>query len=104
MMRISKTVIQSILLVFWLFALTAQPIITLLNDEAKVVVTNLNEEEHQEQPQSKKNTEAEKFFFNQFVDLLQPANRQSQKIADFYILGISLHTQKILLPPPKRVV
>tara|TARA_R110000796_G_scaffold183498_1_gene299906 strand:+ start:39011 stop:39316 length:306 start_codon:yes stop_codon:yes gene_type:complete len=101
MIGISKTVIQSILLVFWLFALTAQPIITLLDDDAKVVITTLNEEEHQ---QGKKNTESEKFFFNQFINHLQISNQRSQKIADFYILGFSSHTQKILLPPPKNLV
>tara|TARA_R110002051_G_scaffold82832_1_gene147293 strand:+ start:8204 stop:8518 length:315 start_codon:yes stop_codon:yes gene_type:complete len=104
MIGISKTVIQSILLVFWLLALTAQPIITLLDDDAKVVVTNINEEEHQEHPQSKKNTETEKFFFNQFINLSQISRQKSQKIADFYILGFSSHTQKILLPPPKKLV
>lgn len=104
MIRISKPIIQSILLALWLFVLTAQPIITLLDIDSKVIVTSLTEEEHQEHPQGKKNTEAEKIFFNQFINLSQISNQQSKKIDVFYFAGISIHTQEIQVPPPERLV
>ena len=88
----------------WLFALTAQPIITLLDNDSKVIVTTLTEEEHQEHPQGKKNSETAKLLFNQFIHLSQISNQESQKIYDFYITSISTHTQKIQVPPPERIV
>jgi hypothetical protein len=104
MIGISKSLIQSILLLFWLVALTVPSIVTFIDSESKVIVTNLTEEEHHEYPQGKKSSESEKLLFNQFISFLQISKQQSQKIADFYILGVSTHTQKILLPPPKKVV
>lgn len=104
MIGISKTLIQSCLLLVWLIALTAPPIITMLDSDTKVLVTNLTEEEQHEYPQGKKNTETPKLFFDQLECFSQISKQQSQKIADFYILGVSTHTQKILLPPPKKEV
>lgn len=104
MIKISKSLIQSILLLFWLFAITAPSIVTLLDSETKVIVTNLNEEEQHEYPQGKKNSESVKFFFNPILGFLQISKQQSQRIASFYIVAVSTHTQKILLPPPEKIV
>tara|TARA_R110000868_G_scaffold124959_4_gene330143 strand:+ start:77506 stop:77817 length:312 start_codon:yes stop_codon:yes gene_type:complete len=103
MIKVSKKLIQGILLVLWLFAIAGPSIITLIDDDTAIVVSNLNEEEH-EQPKGKKNKEVEKFFSDQLANLLPISNQKQKSIFEFYILGISSHSPKIFLPPPERIV
>jgi hypothetical protein len=101
MLGISKNIIQFILLLFWLFALTAPTIITLIDDDSSIVVNNINEEEQQEQHQCKKINEVEKFIASDFSYWLYISNQRNTSVNDRTSLNISLHTAKVILPPPE---
>ncbi len=101
MLRISRNTIQFILLVFWLVALTAPTAITFLDDESSVLVNNMNEEEQQEQHQCKKINEVEKFIASDFSYRLYISDQRNVSVNDRSTLNNSLHTAKIILPPPE---
>ncbi|MBA6314044.1 hypothetical protein [Cellulophaga baltica] len=101
MLRISKNTIQFILVAFWLFALAAPTIVTFIDDDSSVLVNNMNEEEQQEQHQCKKINEVEKFIASDFSFRLYISDQRNISVNDRTTLNNSLHTAKIILPPPE---
>lgn len=101
MLGISKNTIHFILLSFWLFALSAPTIITIIDDDSSIVVNNINEEEQQEQQQCKKNSEKEKFIDGDFSYLLFMSDKKNISFINRVSLNHSTHTAKIILPPPE---
>ncbi|MFT4832088.1 MAG: hypothetical protein ACI815_001739 [Psychroserpens sp.] len=98
-----KSIILSFLLSLWLTAIIAPSVITLLERDGKMMVmTNINEEEHQEQGK-KEIDEKKSVFYNycppNFLTTfhhITSNNLQEQHIPNFYL--------DILLPPPKSKV
>ncbi|QWX83438.1 hypothetical protein H0I23_13385 [Cellulophaga sp. HaHaR_3_176] len=104
MLGISKNTIHIIVLSFWLFALTAPTIITLIDYDSSIVVNNINEEEQQEQHQCKKNSEKEKIIDCDFSYLLFISDKKNISYINKTSLEFSMHTSKIILPPPEMPV
>lgn len=89
------------LLFLWLFAIVAPSALTLINRDSPVVITNLNEEEHQET--GKKSPVEEKFVNNYGFDFSLIAQSKKTAVGDFHFSGSIDHTQEILLPPPEQI-
>jgi len=88
------------LLSLWLFAIAAPSIITLVDVDNPVVVTNLNEEEQQEQ--GKKNIGEKELINDGSANLALRSKKGNRSNFAFY-LGKSLETNlEIVLPPPEH--
>lgn len=99
MIGVSKKLIHILFLSFWLIALTAPTIITII-DDSSLVVNNINEEEQQEQ--YKKNSENVKFITCDFLYLLYISDKKNISYINRTSLNNSMHTSKIILPPPEE--
>ncbi len=84
------------LLSLWLFAIAAPSVITLIDVDKPVVVSNLNEEEHHEQ--GKKSVDEIKVVRNNLSDL---SLWQDSVSSDGYLFGTSDFRSEIILPPPE---
>lgn len=93
---------RSAFLFLWLFAIAAPSVITFIDSDNTFLITSLNEEEQQEQ--GKKNLEEEKIIGNDLSLILLSFNYKERLAADVYLFGNSIHTQKILLPPPESII
>lgn len=95
-----KRIAQISLLILWLFAIAAPSLITLCDIENPIVVTNLNEEEHQET--SKKSQAEEKFVNEHNWDYSLIKNIKESEMNDFHLLGTFDYILEIVPPPPER--
>lgn len=95
-----KSVARFTLLFLWLFAIVAPSVITLINKENPVVVTNLNEEEHEA---GKKTPVEEKFVHDYAFDFSLIAKLRRSAVGYFHFSGHVDHTLEILLPPPEQL-
>ncbi|MBU2948460.1 hypothetical protein [Zobellia uliginosa] len=96
-----KVFARFLLLSFWLFAIAAPSVITLMDVDNPVILTNLNEEEQQEA--GKKSPIEEKFVNYTYLDFsLIPLSEQSA-IGHYYLMGHIDFTLEILLPPPESI-
>ncbi|MGB5436503.1 MAG: hypothetical protein WBM98_11490 [Maribacter sp.] len=87
------------LLVVWIFAIVAPSVLTLINTDNPVVITNLTEEEQQE---TGKKSQAEEKFVHIDPALFSPLSPlKKSKIGCFYNNGISNLTLEIPVPPPE---
>ncbi len=91
-----------ILLGLWLFAIAAPSVITLIDVDKPVVVSNLNEEEHQEQ--GKKSVDEKKEDNNGLSDFSLLSQWQDSILHNPYLLRNSNHRAEIVLPPPECIV
>jgi len=98
----SKSRMHIILLGLWLFAITAPSVTTLIDVDESVMVTNLTEEEHQEQ--GKKGADEKKVVNSGLSDLSLLSLRQQSALFNPYLLRNSDHKAEIILPPPERIV
>ncbi|MDE3743167.1 hypothetical protein [Maribacter polysaccharolyticus] len=88
------------LLVVWVMAILAPPIITLMNDDGNTVISmNLNEEEQQEL--GKKNVGDKPILDNDTSGAYLLALFHPLKAYDSYLLGKYDLQSEIVLPPPK---
>ncbi len=92
---------QIVLLFLWLFAIVTPSIITLVDDDNPVLVTNLNEEEQQES--GKKSQANEKIINDGHFDFSLIAQSQEAILGDYNSIGHVEHTIEILLPPPEHI-
>jgi len=89
------------LLVLWLFAIIAPSVITLIDVDNPIVVTNLNEEEQEE---SVKKTQAEeKFVHEKLCDFSLIANTLKSVTGNYYLISHIDYTSEIILPPPEPI-
>ncbi|MEO9890881.1 hypothetical protein [Aurantibacter sp.] len=96
-----KVFSRFLLLFLWLFAITAPSIITLLDTDNPIIITNLNEEEQQEV--IKKSSLEEKMLNDGYFNFsLITLSDQSDK-TDYYTLRFVDFTLEILLPPPEHI-
>ena len=96
-----KDFMRITLLLLWLFAIVAPSVITLMDVDNPVVVTNLNEEEQEEL--GKKTQGEEKFVNENILDFSLIAQSQKSIMGDYHPLGHIDYTLEILLPPPKHI-
>lgn len=90
------------LLSIWLFAIFAPPIISLMNNDGKTIITiNLNEEEQSEQ--GKKNVAEKKIVYDN-TNFYFLAQLRNHSLNDFYLLANFDHTLEIILPPPEPII
>lgn len=94
----SKSRILFLLIGLWLFAIVAPSVVTLINPDKPVVVSNFNEEEQNEQ--GKKSVDEIKLVAGQGGFLLIS---ELDNITNFqFYLAESLHTSlEVILPPPE---
>jgi len=97
----SKSRMHFILLGLWLFAISAPSVITLIDVDRPVVVSNLNEEEHQEQV--KNNVDEKKVLNNALSDFSLLSQWQESILHNPYLLRNSDHKVEIVLPPPECI-
>ncbi len=90
-----------VLLSLWLFAIVAPSVITLIDVDNPVLVTNLNEEEHQES--GKKSQLEEKILNNGRFDFSLIAQSKKSMLGHYHSSGPIEHTIEILLPPPEPI-
>ncbi|WP_091865120.1 hypothetical protein [Pricia antarctica] len=98
----SKPRMLFILLGLWLFAIAAPSVITLIDVDKPVVVSNINEEEHQEQ--GKKSFDEKKVVNNGLSDFSLLSQWQESILYNPYLLRNSDHRAEIVLPPPERII
>ncbi|WP_149304308.1 hypothetical protein [Pareuzebyella sediminis] len=96
-----KKILRISLLLFWLFAIVAPSIITLCDIDKPVVVTNLNEEEHQET--GKKSNGEEKFVSSNSLDFSLLSHSIESNSGFYHIMGHFDYTLEIVPPPPKHI-
>lgn len=96
-----KSFFRISLLLFWLFAVVAPSVITLCDVDTPVVVTNLNEEEHQET--GKKANGEEKFVGHSSLDFSLLSQSMESNSGFYHIMGHFDYTLEIVPPPPKSV-
>lgn len=87
------------LLGLWLFAIAAPSVITLIDVDKPVVVSNLNEEEQQEQ--GKKSLDEKKVVDNGLSNFSLLLFWQDAVSCNAYLLGTSDFRCEIVLPPPE---
>lgn len=93
-----------LLLSIWLFALAGPAIITIFDNDAKIVLTNLNEEEQQEQHKLKKVKEIEKYMSSDFSYLSYSIEQKNLSFVDRSSLNNSQYFAKIIVPPPEHTL
>jgi len=98
---IFKNFARTTLLTLWLFAIVAPSVITLMDVENPVIVTNLNEEEQQES--GKKTQGEEKIVKDSFYDFSLIAQAKKSVRGDYFSGNNFEHTIEILLPPPEHI-
>lgn len=96
-----KTFARTVLLSLWLFAIVAPSVITLMDVDNPVIVTNLNEEEQQET--SKKSPVEEKMLHGQPCDFSVIAQSKKSFKGNHHAIIHSNHTSEILVPPPEHI-
>ena len=96
-----KVFAQICLLSLWLFAVGAPSVITLIDDDNPVLVTNFNEEEQQES--GKKSQANEKIINDAHFDLSLIAHSQRALLCKYHVISHIEYTLEILLPPPERI-
>lgn len=89
-----------VLLGLWLFAIAVPSVITLIDIDQPVVVSNLNEEEHQKQV---KTSVDEKKVVNRLSDFSLLSQWQESILYNPYLLRNSDHRAEIVLPPPESI-
>ena len=89
-----------ILLLLWLFAVTAPSIITLCDVENPIVITNLNEEE---QETGKKSMGEEKFVKESLLDFSIAAIFENSIISNFSMIGYIDLSLEVPSPPPDYI-
>lgn len=94
----SKSRMLFILTGLWLFALTAPSVITLIDIDKPVVVSNLNEEEHHEEV---KNSMDEKVLDSDPYDFSLRSKLGNRNNYAFYLHKSLDNTLEIILPPPE---
>lgn len=93
-----------VLLCFWVFALAGPAIISILDTDAKIVVTNLTENEHQDQQNEKEiNNVIAYIDYNFYSSLFLIAKRNLSYILSS-LLSNSQYFAKIILPPPEFIL
>ncbi|MGB5553690.1 MAG: hypothetical protein WBM83_03450 [Flavobacteriaceae bacterium] len=96
-----KTFARLVLLLLWLFAIVAPSVITIMDVDNPVIVTNLNEEEQQET--SKKSPVEEKVLHGHTCDFSIIAQSKKSVRGNHHPISHVDHTQEILLPPPEHI-
>ena len=100
-LSMSKRHLLFVLLSVWIFAIVAPPIISLLCEDGKSIITvNLNEEEQQEQ--GKKSIDEKLVVKGNSSDFSFLYRLQYSTLYDFYLLGKSDYASEIFLPPPEH--
>ena len=94
-------ILRITLLVFWLFAITAPSIIILCDNQKTIIVTNLNEEEHQ--ASVKKTMGEEKFVKENLLDFSLIPLAKKLLVNNFLILGKFNLSFEVLSPPPEHL-
>ena len=92
-----KILTRIILLLLWLFAVTAPSIITLCDVDNPIVISNLNEEE---QESGKKSIGEEKFVREKTLDFYLVAIFENSMGNKFNMVGYQNLTLDVLSPPP----
>lgn len=87
------------LLSLWIFAIAAPSIITLLNAENPVVITNLNEEEQQEL--GKKSQAEEKIVKDSNFNVFFKSIHETSIVDAYNLVGYNNSFLEILSPPPE---
>lgn len=98
----SKSRMLFILLGLWLFAIAAPSVITLIDVDKPVVVSNLNEEEQHEQ--GKKSVDEKKVVDSNLFDFSLLSQWRDSVSCDAYLLGASDYRSEIILPPPEHLL
>ncbi len=96
-----KIFARFLLLALWLLAITAPSVITLLDVDNPVMITNLNEEEQQEA--GKKSSLEEKFVKDNYFDYSLIALSEQSVMGDYHVMDYIDFTLEILLPPPEHI-
>lgn len=96
-----KSHVFILLILVWLFTIFVPSINSLLNDDENIFTTiTLNEEEQQEE--EGKNNIDEKLVVEQNPSSFSLLSQlKNSLLYDFYLLGDSDNTSKIVLPPPE---
>lgn len=89
-----------ILLLLWLFAVTAPSIVTLCDVENPIVITNLNEEE---QETGKKSMGEEKFVKESLLDFSIAAIFENSIISNFSMIAYIDLSLEVPSPPPDYI-
>lgn len=96
----SKSRMLFILLGLWLFAIAAPSVITLIDVDKPVVVSNLNEEEQQEQ--GKKSGDEKKVVHDDLSDFSLRSKLGNRGNFKFYRVKSLDTSLEIILPPPEH--
>ncbi|MGB7396160.1 MAG: hypothetical protein WA913_17390 [Pricia sp.] len=96
----SKTRMLFTLSALWLFAIVAPSVITLVDRDQTIVVSNLNEEEQQEQ--GKKNVDEKEIVDKGFSEYALFSNSGSSQNFAFCPFSCIDTTLDIVLPPPEH--
>ena len=91
-----------ILLAFWLFAIVAPSVVSLMDADNPIVITNLNEEEQQES--GKKSQAEEKIINRNTINFALIAQSKKSITGDYYMISHIDHPSEILLPPPEQIL
>lgn len=91
-----------ILIAFWLFALTAPSMLTLLDLEGSKLVLNLNEEDAEESTFS--TFDEEQWAIENYFALFHPIQTKKIELTSIgWFIGLD-HTLEVVLPPPEPLV
>ncbi|MDV7137807.1 hypothetical protein R3X28_02920 [Maribacter sp. TH_r10] len=94
-----KSNILITLLVVWIFAIVAPSVLTLIDTDNPVVITNLTEEEQQE---TGKKSQAEEKYVQMNIALFSPLSPlKNSSIGSYYYNGINNIPLEIPVPPPE---
>ncbi len=94
-----KNLARITLLFLWLFAITAPSIITLMDVDRSIVLTNVNEEEQQES--SKKSQAEEKMVKDTAFNFLLETLHKNSVVDAHRPVGYKGYILEIISPPPE---
>lgn len=91
-----------ILIAFWLFALTAPSVLTLIDPEGSKLVMNLNEEDAEESTFSP--FDEEQLATENYFALFHPIQTKKIELTSMGWFIALDHTLEVVLPPPEPLV
>lgn len=97
-----KKIVRISLLFFWLAAIFAPSVVTLMDWDNNIIVSTLGEEEQKEQ--EKKDPTEEKIIHDNFSDFSLIALSNKSRTGDFNSTNYSDYMAEILLPPPEYTI
>lgn len=99
----SRSLILLVLFSVWTFAIFAPPLISVLSEDGKSLVSN-NLSEEEEQEQGKKNMEKKEIVSDNPTNFSLLSQLQDFGMCDFYLFVHSDYLSEVVPPPPKYTI